>query len=118
MKIADQKLWKKGKANNTSSYGAEIYRYAEAWADLMESRMDGGEVLEDIAGETAHEADTDGITGFMYGAAANILSWGWVHGDRLRRWNNGEYLKNEELEKANEGGGCVNPAVLIVSGLS
>lgn len=110
-KRADYEKWK---AKNTDPYGAECFRYAEAWADLMEKRLAAGEKIENFAKDTSHEANTDGITGFMYGMAVSILSKVWVHGEELRRWHNLHTQIGNEGEKANEGEGVLNPALLNV----
>jgi hypothetical protein len=114
VQFKEKALWEKGLANNQNEYGRAIYRYAEAWADLMETLMEAGESLEDIADKASHEADTEGITGFMYGAAVSILSACWEHGEELRRWHNLKTQLNDEGEKANQSGGVLNPALLRV----
>ena len=60
-----------------------------------------------IAGRASHDADVNGITGFMYGCAVNVLSQVWKYGEELRVWHNKQY--------GHEGDGIVNPAVLTVS---
>lgn len=92
--------------NSKDGYSMGVITYLEKWADLMEAKIEAGEKLIDIADKTSREADTDGITGFMYGAAVNILSKVWMHGEALRKWHNKEYNY--------EGDGCVNPAVLTL----
>jgi len=114
MKISNHELWAEGLANNTDFYGAGIYRYAEAWADLMEARLENGEALEDIAKETSHKADTEGITGFMYGAAVSILSQVGEYGEELRRWHNLDTQIGDEGEAANARGTVLNPAILNI----
>ena len=115
MKITNQELWNQGLANNPDPYGRSCYTYAEAWADLMEKRMANGEKLEDVADSTSHEADTDGITGYMYGVAVALLSQAWEHGEELRRWHNLKTQLGTEGEKANKVPGRVlNPAILKV----
>ena len=106
MKIIDQKAWDKFVKNNPDPYGSAVIRYAEAWANLMESEIAAGKEIPDIARRTSHEADTEGITGFMYGCAVKILSQCWEHGEQLRRWHNGEY--------GHHGDGVVNPAILTI----
>lgn len=76
------------KALQTDAYSARIVSFSEDWANLMEDRMAKGEVIKDIARPTASEADTDGITGYMYGCAVRALSNFWVHGEALRLWHN------------------------------
>lgn len=115
MHIKDQDAWQAWVDNNTDPYGAAVVHYAERWADLMEGRMADGESLVDIAKQTSHEADTEGITGFMYGAAVSILSSSWVHGEKLRLWHNLHTQIGNEGERANEKPNAVlNPAMLHV----
>lgn len=107
--IKDQELWKKCLDNNEhSAYGTEINRFSAAWAHIMEEKMLDGQKLEDIAKESEQEADTEGITGFMYGAGV------WEHGEGLRRWHNVRIQIHDEGEKANENNKVLNPAVLNV----
>ncbi len=113
MTLANPELWEKCKANNQDGYGAAINEYANRWACLMEARMAAGEALADIAKQASREADTDGITGFMYGAAVSTLAAVWVHGEQLRRWHNKDTQIGDEGDKANEKGGVLNPAVLV-----
>lgn len=114
IKTDKQDEYRDWKAKNTDPYGAECFRYAESWADLMEKRLANGEKLADFAKQTSHEADTDGVTGFMYGMAVSILSMAWVHGEELRRWHNLDTQIGNEGEKANEDGGTLNPALLNI----
>jgi len=100
-KEADYQNWK---AKNTDGYGAGIFRYAENWARLMEKEMGGGKDVVDIADRTSHEADTEGITGYM--AAVSILSQCWEHGEKLKVRHNKKYDY--------DGKGVVNPAILTV----
>lgn len=65
-----------------------------------------GDKIVDIADSTSREADTEGITGFMYGCAVNALSQLWEYGEELRKWHNKEYNY--------EGDGVVNPAILKI----
>ena len=74
MKIKHEIKWKSYVEKNTDPYGKACVDYALAWANLMEARMADGAEIAAIAKETSHEADTDGITGFMYGAAVSMLS--------------------------------------------
>jgi hypothetical protein len=106
--------WDLGKSKNTDEYGACIYEYAEGWAKLMQVELakKGYEKVDvwmmmGIAENTSHEMGFLGITGFMYGAAVNILSQCWIHGETLRKWHNKEYN--------HEGEGVVNPAILTIS---
>lgn len=113
MEIVNQKDYDSWKAvNSGDDYSARIFSYAEDWANMMEAKMANGEKLEDVAHQTSRDADTDGITGFMYGAAVAVLAHCWKHGDQLRRWHNLKTQLGNEGEKANESGGVLNPALL------
>lgn len=114
MKIKNQAFWEKGLASNTDPYGRRCFTYAEDWANLMEARMANGERIADMAEATSHEADTDGITGFMYGVAVSILSKVWEHGEALRLWHNLETQIGNEGETANKSGAVLNPALLNI----
>lgn len=102
------------KVKNTDPYGARVISYSEDWATLMETRMADGENLTDIAKETSHQADTDGITGFMYGCAVRDLAHFWLHGEALRQWHNLKTQIKDEGEKANKTGGVLNPALISI----
>ena len=102
------------KLNNADPYGAGIISFAERWAGLMESGIEQGKKIADIARATSSAADTEGITGFMYGEAASTLATFWEHGEELRRWHNLDTQIGNEGEKANAEGGTLNPACLIV----
>lgn len=92
--------------NSKDGYSMGVVEYARRWAKYMQSKINNGNQLIDIADTTSHEADIGGITGFMYGCAVNSLSQFWKYGEELRKWHNKEYNY--------EGDGCVNPAILTV----
>lgn len=96
---------------NNDPYGRACFTYAERWAEMLENLIgDNEELAEKViienAEKTSHKADVEGITGFMYGMAVNILSQCWKYGEYLRRWHNKEYDY--------DGDGVVNPAILTI----
>lgn len=103
-------------SNKSDAYGMAILNYAERWAELMEARIAAGESLSMVAKETSHVADTEGITGFMYGAAVHTLADCWIHGEELRQWHNLSTQIGDEGDEANETGGVLNPAILVLGG--
>jgi hypothetical protein len=105
--VEQARLWGFRWAINDDPYGRGIMRYAAKWARLMEAELQKGLELTDIAQRTSHEADTDGITGFMYGAAVAELSVSWQYGEELKRWHNGEYGQPDAQ-------GVVNPAIITI----
>lgn len=114
IKQGQEDNYKKGIDNNQDFYGKGIYDYALTWADLMEKEIESGKTIAECAKDTSHKADTDGITGFMYGAAVNILSNAWEHGEELRKWHNLDTQIGNEGERANESGGVLNPALINI----
>lgn len=100
--------------NSNDPYSARVVSYGEDWANLMEARLSIGESIEACAQATSRTADTDGITGFMYGCAVSALAHFWEHGEALRRWHNLDTQIGNEGERANESGGVLNPAILNI----
>lgn len=107
--------WAAGLEKNSDPYGGAVYRYASEWATRMEAAIASGATVVECAKDASHEADDEGITGFMYGCAVSMLSRWWVHGEALRRWHNLDCQLGTEGEKANESGGVLNPALLNIT---
>ena len=114
MRLKDAEDWLKCRKANQDPYGKCAVDYVERWADLMEAQLATGVTVATCAKATSHEADTEGITGFMYGCAVSILSQVWEHGEDLRRWHNLDAQIGDEGERANESGGVLNPALLSI----
>ena len=113
MQITNQEVWQSWVTNNTDSYGKGVMDYAQRWADLMEARIGAGDDLLSCAKDTSHQADTEGVTGFMYGAAVSVLASCWRYGEQLRRWHNLDTQIHAEGEEANKRQGAVlNPALV------
>ena len=96
---------------NTHPYGRACFTYAERWSEMLENLIESSadepmKVVVNNADRLSHEADVEGITGFMYGCAISILSQCWKYGEELRKWHNKEYNY--------DGDGVVNPAVLTI----
>lgn len=49
----------------------------------MQAEMKSGKQLEDIIESTGYQADDEGMTGFMQGAARSILYQTWKYGKAL-----------------------------------
>lgn len=91
--------------NSQDGYSAAIVAFARKWAEIMEPQLAAGAKFADIARKAKNEADTDGITGAMYGAAVATLAHFWEYGDALRQWHNGAFGQPNAQ-------GTVNPAIL------
>lgn len=110
-------------ANNQDGYGFACVRFASEWANRMENLAATQDMttlpaqikfMVGNAQKTSSEADDEGITGFMYGAAVSILAGCWKYGEALRRWHNKDVQISDEGNAANESGGVLNPAVLTI----
>lgn len=114
LELSDPDSWQKAVDANKDDYGTCVMRYAEQWGRLMQVRIESGETVSDCAGELSSLANVDGITGFMYGCAVQVLAKCWKHGEALRRWHNKETQIGSEGDMANETGGVLNPALLRI----
>lgn len=113
IKLADPKLWETTvEKNEKDPYGKAIIRFAKKWAEGMEEHIEKGVPLSNIASSEKTKADTEWITGFMYGCAVDLLSKAWKHGEELAKWHNSKFGKAGE--EATKKGGVINPALLIV----
>lgn len=103
--------YQEGYNKHLDPYGHAVYSFAERWAELMEKDIEacGEPTAAAIANfeKRSIQADTEGITGFMYGVAVSILSDCWEYGEILREWHNKNY--------GYKGDGVVNPAILTIS---
>lgn len=112
IKSGKEQFYEDWYSKNGDFYGRGCFVYAERWAGLLENAIENSGsnpaiVIINNAERLSIEADTDGITGFMYGTAVRILSECWEYGDILRKWHNKEYNY--------AGDGVVNPAVITIN---
>ena len=111
--------WQQCVQNNSDQseggYGFAILRYLSKWAQLMEHALAEGKELKDIWESTSREADTEGITGFMYNMAVQILVGCWINGEDLRKLHNLRHQIRNEGEEANEKGTVLNTAILNIN---
>jgi len=64
--------------NHVRRYEATAGENVATTARRMEGRMARGETLEGCAHDASLIADSEGITGFMYGCAVSILAKVWA----------------------------------------
>lgn len=70
---------------NQDDYGRRCITYAQDWAKLIQVKIrEGVPLTKELVNELSHQADTDGITGFMYGASKNVLRTTWKHWNRIK----------------------------------
>lgn len=117
MPITDTDGWAKCKANNTDPYGGCCVKVAERVMAILDAEPDA--LAENTASDLVIRADNEtkagGITGFMAGAVASIVSGCHSRGDEFRRSWNGEVALGNEGERANDSGGVLNPAIMNVA---
>ena len=105
------------KNNSKDPYSARVFTFGDEWASLMDARLATGEELtKEMMDETAKKADTDGITGYMYGAAASAIVHFWEHGEKFQVVFNSQYMTKEKAEALakEKPGATVNPAIVTV----
>lgn len=102
-----EQLWKEFVVNNSDFYGLGVINYASRLAKYVQYLMKNHNAeFSSVIYNASNLCDIEGITGFMYGYAINILSQCWKYGDDLRKWHNKQYN--------HDGDGVVNPAILTV----
>lgn len=95
--ISNSEIWKKWvKLKSDGGHSECCLRYSARWANLMDLQIASGKKLKDIANTTSHEANTEGITRFMYEESIIMLVQVWAHGEKLKQWYNGEKLRLEK----------------------
>ena len=69
-----KKIWDNFvEANSKDLYGMGVIIYARRWAKYMQKIMEKGKTVIQIADKASCDCDIEGITGFMYGCAVNVL---------------------------------------------
>ena len=111
MKLKNEKLWNEYVAKNTDPYGKCIVNVAKRVMELLdnENKVDARNLV--MRAEKELKA---GLTGFMAGAVASIVSTCHKKGEEFRKsWNN-DVAIGDEGKKANDSGGVLNPAIVRI----
>lgn len=113
MPIIKKDEWHKAVAINQDPYGNAIINTAREVMRLLDGEDEFKS--DELICRAAKNVDVNGITGFMVGAVAAMVSHVHSRGDEFRRkWNLETQLQNEG-ERANEKPGAVlNPAMLCM----
>lgn len=98
MRLRHESEYNTWKMSNNNDLGNYIVRFADRWMELMESRIEKGEQVQDIASKTMKLADTEGLTEAMRFSAIKIVTFCWAYGDDLREW----YIKETEEEEEDD----------------
>ena len=67
--------------NSQDGYSKGVIDFAVRWANLMEKEK---ELTNELVDKLSSQADTEGITGFMYDGARGSLYHFWKYGDELK----------------------------------
>ena len=112
MNLKDKNSWNECVKNNTDPYSKCCVDVARRVMEIL----DKGEAFDtyEIICQAEDDIKTGGITGFMAGAVAQIVSQCHIRGEEFRKkWNIDNQLRDEG-EKINEEGGVINPALLTL----
>jgi len=111
--IKDQSKWESWVKNNQDSYGGACINVARRVMEILDNEA-GDFDCHTIICRADDETKTGGITGFMAGAVASMVSQCHSRGEEFRRkWNCDNQISNEG-DEANEKGGVLNPALLNI----
>jgi len=111
MPIINEKEWKIWVESNQDPYGKCCVDIARKAMEILDSESGDFDTHRLIC-RAEHEINAGGITGFMAGAVASIISSCHSRGEEFRRkWNVDNQIQNEG-DKANKAGGVLNPALL------
>jgi hypothetical protein len=112
MPISNQEAWSTWVESNKDSYGEACVNVARRVMELLdkEDKFDTHEIICRADKETK----MGGITGFMAGAVAQMVSECHSRGEEFRRMWNCEVQIGTEGDKANKTGGVLNPALLTI----
>ncbi len=65
-------------------YASAVLSFANRWATLMEKSMaDGQPLTKSIVDTASHQADTEGLAGYMVYQASQVLGQDWKYGSQL-----------------------------------
>jgi hypothetical protein len=112
MPITKMELWKTYEENNTGPYGKCCVDVARRVMEILDEEQPFD--THSIICQADDEIDAGGITGFMAGAVASMVSRCHSRGEEFRRlWNTDNQIGSEG-DRANEDGGVLNPAVMVI----
>ena len=74
--------------NSKDGYSNATVAYAIKWANLMEKEMEKwNELTKEIVSRTSHDADEEGVTGFMANCAFGLIKQFWLYREKLEGLN-------------------------------
>jgi hypothetical protein len=114
MPITNPTEWDKWIETNQDDYGGACIQVARRAMEILDEEPDSKIDCRALICRADQESGAGGITGFMAGAVASMISRCHSRGEEFRRaWN----LTNQigtEGERANESDGVLNPAIMTL----
>ena len=112
MKLRDKQKWNSWVENNKDPYGGACVMVARRAMEILDEGQPFN--CHDLICQADDESGAGGITGFMAGAVASMISQCHERGEEFRRqWNKDNQIQGEG-DKANDSGGVLNPALLNI----
>ena len=115
MPIINQKGWDDCVKMNTDSYGKACVDVARRVMEILDTNepFDTHKIICQADDEALGKEG--GITGFMAGCVAEMVSKYHSRGEEFRKaWNKDNQI-GDEGDRANDSGGILNPALLNIS---
>lgn len=113
MPITNEKAWDNWVKSNTDPYGKTCVDVARQVMVILDAEPGDFDAYT-LVTRADNEIKAGGITGFMAGAVATMVSSCHSRGEEFRRkWNVANQIQDEG-EKANKSGGVLNPALINI----
>lgn len=110
MPIINDEAWKSWEENNKDAYGKCCVDVAREVMNILDKNKDFDP--HQIINDADDNIDAGGITGFMAGMVANMVSQCHSRGEEFRKAWNGDVGKHTGQEDSK---GVLNPAVMTIS---
>lgn len=106
MKLKNKELWDQYVEKNKDPYGGVCIKVAEEVMKILDKAAEFD--VDNIINEADNNANTGGITGFMAGAVASMVSQCHERGEEFQnKWNKSYGSDSKE--------GVVNPAIVTIT---
>jgi hypothetical protein len=114
MPIINVEKWKMFEEKNQDPYGKCCVNVAREVMRILDDPASPPMTTHKLVCVADDNIEAGGITGFMAGCVASMVSQCHSRGEEFRRKWNTEHQISTEGDKANESGGTLNPAVLSI----
>ena len=109
MPIINEEKWASWVENNKDPYGGACVAVARKAMEILD--LEPGDFdTHELISRADKESGAGGITGYMAGAAASMISVCHSRGEEFRaKWN-----KSYNVDESQSKGGVVNPAIITI----